>query len=65
MSVPNNMNWRALDRFSFGDSPTLGDEIGELVLAGRKRATCWAVSDGPITNVGKRMVTDRASPGRS
>jgi uncharacterized protein YhfF len=57
------MNWRALDRFSFGDSPTLGDEIAELVLAGRKRATCWAISDGPITNVGKRMVTERASQG--
>ena len=56
MSMPNNMNWRALDRFSFGDSPTLGDELAELVLAGRKRATCWAVSDGPITSVGKRMV---------
>jgi uncharacterized protein YhfF len=56
MSMPNNLNWRALDRFSFGDSPTLGDELAELVLAGRKRATCWAVSDGPITSVGKRMV---------
>jgi uncharacterized protein YhfF len=50
------MNWRALDRFSFGDSPALADELADLVLAGRKRATCWAVSDGPITSVGKRMV---------
>jgi len=50
------MNWRALDRFSFGDSPALADELADLVLSGRKRATCWAVSDGPITSVGKRMV---------
>ena len=46
----------ALDRFSFGDSPALADELADLVLSGRKRATCWAVTDGPITNVGKRMV---------
>jgi uncharacterized protein YhfF len=50
------MNWRALERFSFGDSPALADELADLVLSGRKRATCWAVSDGPITSVGKRMV---------
>jgi uncharacterized protein YhfF len=51
-----SMNWRALDRFSFGDSPALADELADLVLSGRKRATCWAVSDGPIASVGKRMV---------
>ena len=56
MSMSDNMNWRALDRFSFGDSPALADELADLVLAGRKRATCWAVSAGPITSVGKRMV---------
>jgi uncharacterized protein YhfF len=31
----------------------LADELVDLVLAGRKRATFWAVSDGPITSVGK------------
>ena len=51
-----SMNWRALDRFSFGDSPALADELADLVLSGRRRATRWAVSDGPITSVGKRMV---------
>jgi len=30
--------------------------LAELVLAGRKRATCWAAGDGPQTHVGKRMV---------
>jgi uncharacterized protein YhfF len=56
MSMPDIMNWRILDRFSFGDSPALANELADLVLAGRKRATCWAVSDGPITSVGKHMV---------
>jgi uncharacterized protein YhfF len=50
------MNRRTLDRFSFGDSLALADELADLVLAGRKHATCWAVSDGPITSVGKHMV---------
>jgi uncharacterized protein YhfF len=51
-----DMDWRSLDQFSFGDSPELADELAELVLAGKKRATCWAASDGPSTAVGKRMV---------
>jgi uncharacterized protein YhfF len=54
--MSNDLNWRDLERFSFGDSPAMADELADLVLAGRKRATCWAVSDGPMTNVGKRMV---------
>src|SRR5262245_58084093 len=56
MSTSEHINWRTLDRFSFGDGPELANELADLVLAGRKRATCWAVTDGPITNVGKRMV---------
>jgi uncharacterized protein YhfF len=48
--------WRSLDQFSFGDSPELADELAELVLAGKKRATCSAASDGPSTEIGKRMV---------
>jgi len=51
-----NLNWRNLEQFSFGDSPAMADELADLVLAGRKRATCWAFSDGQITSVGKRMV---------
>ncbi len=50
------MTWRELDRFSFGDSPELANELAALVLAGRKRATCWAASDGMLTEIGKRTV---------
>ena len=55
--MPNNsVDWRSLEQFAFGDSPELADELALLVLAGKKRATCWAASDGPSTEVGKRMV---------
>jgi uncharacterized protein YhfF len=50
------MEWRDLDSFSFGDSPAMADELAALVLAGAKRATCWAAGDGASTEVGKRMV---------
>ena len=50
------MDWRTLESFSFGDSPALADELASLVLAGSKRATCWAAADGMLTRVGKRMV---------
>jgi len=50
------MDWSTLERFSFGDNPALADELGELVLSGRKRATCWAASEGEKTAVGTRMV---------
>jgi uncharacterized protein YhfF len=49
-------DWRELETFSFGDSPALADELAALVLAGIKTATCSAVSDGPSTEVGNRMV---------
>lgn len=53
---PDDAEWRALETFQFGDSPTLADELLALVLAGRKTATCWPVRDGQQTHVGKRMV---------
>ena len=49
-------DWRELETFAFGDTPALADELAALVLAGRKRATCWAAADGVLTEVGKRMV---------
>jgi uncharacterized protein YhfF len=49
-------SWAALETFSFGDGPALADCLARLVLAGVKRATCWAASDGVKTHVGKRMV---------
>ena len=50
------MDWRALETFSFGDNPSLADELAELVLAGKKTATCWAAEQGHLTEVGKHMV---------
>ena len=51
------MNWRELETSSFGDNPTLADELLALVLEGKKRATCWAVSEGlKGVAIGKSMV---------
>ena len=56
MAENADTDWRSLERFSFGDSPELADELAELVLAGKKRATCWAASEGPKTHLGQRWV---------
>jgi len=46
-----------LESFSFGDSPAAADECLELVLIGRKTATCWAASEGlKGAEVGKRWI---------
>jgi uncharacterized protein YhfF len=51
------MEWRHLESFSFGDNPALADELLALVLEGKKRATCWAVSEGlKGAGIGKAMV---------
>jgi uncharacterized protein YhfF len=51
------MNLRELETFSFGDNPSLADQLLALVLEGKKRATCWAVSEGlKGAAVGKSMV---------
>lgn len=55
MSVAE-LNWRALETFSFGDSPEMADRLLDFVLSGAKTATCWAARDGELTHVGKRMV---------
>jgi uncharacterized protein YhfF len=48
-----------LESFSFGDSPALADELLELVLIGRKTATCWAASEGGKgVEVGKRWIVN-------
>jgi len=56
MAEESDTDWRSLERFAFGDSPQLADELAELVLAGKKRATCWAAGEGPKTQVGKQWV---------
>jgi uncharacterized protein YhfF len=48
--------WNGLEAFSFGNSPAMADELGALVVAGTKTATCWAARDGQLTQPGKRMV---------
>jgi uncharacterized protein YhfF len=51
------MDWQSLETFSFDDHPALADELVGLVLEGKKRATCWAVSEGlKGAAVGKPMV---------
>lgn len=58
--------WEALESFSFGDSPEMADQLLALVLCGSKRATCWSVTEGQQTHVGKRMVIrDGAGHGRA
>jgi uncharacterized protein YhfF len=47
----------ALESFAFGDSPQLADEPLELVLIGKKTATCWAAKEGDkAAVVGKRWI---------
>lgn len=58
----SEMNWRALQGFTFGDNAQLADCLAGLVLAGLKTATCWAAADGPRhTEVGKMMVMKNAA----
>ena len=51
------MTWQDCETFSFGDNPELANELVKLVLAGTKRAHCWAESQGLLpAEVGKLMV---------
>ena len=49
-------DWASLETFSFGDNPTLAAELSQLVLGGIKTASCWPISEGEKTYIGKRMV---------
>ena len=64
MKKDGDVDWRSLEQFSFGDSPRLAQELAELVLVGKKRATCWAASEGPKTQVGKRWSCSAAPVSR-
>ncbi len=60
MTNPNDAYADAVT-FSFGDSPQMADELLDLVLAGRKTATCGALRDfgvqgDPLPEVGRRDV---------
>lgn len=54
-------DWRSLESFAFGDSPTMADELLGFVLAGAKTASCWSIAEGQQTEVGKRMVAKDAA----
>ena len=41
----------------------MADELVELVLAGKKRATCWAAGEGPKTEIGNRWAVLNGSGG--
>lgn len=43
--------------FSFGDNPEMANKLLELVIQGKKTATCWAAVHGTLeSEVGKRMI---------
>jgi uncharacterized protein YhfF len=49
----------SLESFAFGDSPSLADELLNLVLIGKKTATCWAASEGDKgVEIGKRWIVN-------
>ena len=48
--------WDGMEAFAFGDCRQMADELGALVVAGTKTATCWAAVQGQLTHVGKQMV---------
>ena len=37
MKKDDDADWRSLERFAFGDSPELADELAELVLAAKSK----------------------------
>jgi uncharacterized protein YhfF len=53
-----------MDTTTFGGGAASADALVELVLAGKKTATCWAARFGQLSHIGKRVVL-RDSLGRS
>jgi uncharacterized protein YhfF len=45
--MPSADRYAGLERFAFGDSPRMADDLLALVLAGKKTATCGALRDFP------------------
>ena len=57
--MDQDVEWQSLPHFPFGDGPELADELLQLILEGRKRATCWSAADGVEgTKVGGRWVVE-------
>jgi uncharacterized protein YhfF len=55
-SAPLPAKYASLPRFSFGDSQALADELGGLVISGRKTATCATPSDPNLSRPGDRWI---------
>lgn len=54
-----DVEWQSLPRFPFGDGPELANDLLELILAGKKRATCWSAKEGAKgTVIGGRWVVE-------
>jgi uncharacterized protein YhfF len=56
MEAAPRPDWRDLESFAFGNGGELADLLCDLVIAGLKTATCWPVSEGQQTEIGKHMV---------
>lgn len=57
--MATSSDWHDLPRFPFGDGPELANELLDLILLGRKRATCWSAAEGTKgTVVGGRWVVE-------
>ena len=57
--MSDDVEWQALPRFPFGDGPELADKLLTLILAGKKRATCWSAAEGEKgATVGGRWVVE-------
>ena len=54
-----------LESFSFGDSPELADELLELVLVGKKTATCWAATEGEASQLASAGSSRTGKGGRA
>jgi len=48
--------WSTLNKFSYGDTPQLADELAQLVVSGVKTGSSWHQSEGQQTHVGQQHV---------
>ncbi len=63
-NMNRNIDINTLDKYDFGDSPELAEELIELILSGKKTATCGTVLEyekegAPIPKVGDyKLIVD-------
>jgi uncharacterized protein YhfF len=51
----NEQWWQSLNKFSFGDTPQMADELATLVIQGVKRGSSWLHSEGQQHKWDKNM----------